>query len=58
LISDYHYRVAWSADDALYVASVIEFPSLATHGDSPEAALQAMYTLLQDVLADLQDTEP
>jgi len=31
----YTYRIEWSAEDQLHIARCLEFPSLATHGNTP-----------------------
>ena len=49
----YLYTVGWSAEDEAYVARVAEFPSLAAHGDSQEAALHSLHKVVRVVLADL-----
>jgi predicted HicB family RNase H-like nuclease len=49
----YLYTVGWSEDDEAYVARVAEFPSLAAHGDSQEAALREIQIVVKAVLKDL-----
>lgn len=49
----YLYTVGWSDDDEAYVARVAEFPSLAAHGDSQEAALRSLQQVIKAVLKDL-----
>ena len=49
----YLYTVGWSEDDEAYVARVAEFPSLAAHGDSQEAALRSLQQLVKAVLRDM-----
>ncbi len=34
----YYYHAEWSQEDKVHVGRVAEFPSLAAHGDSPQAA--------------------
>jgi predicted HicB family RNase H-like nuclease len=53
-IDRYTYREEWSEDDNLYVARCLEFPSLSTHGDSPEKALAEIRKVVAVVLHDLQ----
>jgi len=36
----YTYRIEWSEEDQLHIARCLEFPSLATHGKTPEKALK------------------
>ncbi len=47
------YTVGWSEDDAAYVAQVTEFPSLAAHGDSEEAALRSLQQVVKSVLKEM-----
>jgi len=49
----YLYTVGWSEDDEAYVARVAEFPSLAAHGDSEEAALRLVQQIVRSVLRDM-----
>lgn len=53
-VEKYLYSVGWSADDSAFVARVIEFPSLAAHGDTQEAALTEIKAVVRFVLADLK----
>jgi len=52
-VSHYTYRVSWSADDAEYVATCAEFPSLSWLAGSQIEALQGLEQLLGDVVADM-----
>jgi predicted RNase H-like HicB family nuclease len=49
----YLYTVGWSQDDETYVARVAEFPSLAAHGDTQEAALRSAQQVVRAVLKDM-----
>jgi predicted RNase H-like HicB family nuclease len=49
----YLYRVGWSMDDEAYVARVAEFPSLAAHGNSQDAALRSLQQVVKTVLKDM-----
>lgn len=49
----YLYTVGWSEDDEAYVARVAEFPSLAAHGDSQEAALRSAQQVVKAVLKNM-----
>ena len=49
----YTYRMLWSEDDQEFVALCAEFPSLSWLGESQEAALQGIVTLVRDTLADM-----
>ena len=50
---EYSYSVAWSEDDGVFVARVIEFPSLAAHGGTQEKALREIRDVVGYVLEDL-----
>ncbi|HKQ03542.1 MAG TPA: type II toxin-antitoxin system HicB family antitoxin [Blastocatellia bacterium] len=52
----YLYSVGWSEPDRAFVARVAEFPSLAAHGDSPEAALQEIRFVVEAVIEDLDQS--
>ena len=49
----YLYTVGWSEDGEAYVAQVAEFPSLAAHGDSEEAALRSLQQVVKSVLKEM-----
>ncbi len=50
---EYSYTVAWSDDDAAFVARVTEFPSLAAHGRTQEKAFREIREVVGKVLKDL-----
>lgn len=52
----YLYSVSWSEEDEAFIGRVAEFPSLATHGDTLEAALQEIKKVVQIVLDDLTES--
>lgn len=53
-VADYYlYSVGWSEEDEAYIARVAEFPSLAAHGDTQEAALREIKKVVSAVLKDL-----
>lgn len=52
-VSHYTYRVAWSAEDGEFVATVAEFPSLSWLAPSQFGALEGLETLLADVIVDM-----
>lgn len=56
-IEKYSYQVAWSEEDEAYVARVLEFPSLAAHGDSLEAALRELKSVVEVVCEELREEE-
>ena len=47
------YTVGWSEDDEAYVAQVAEFPALAAHGDSEQAALRSLQQVVKSVLKEM-----
>jgi len=49
----YTYRLAWSAKDAEFIATVVEFPSLSWIADSREAALLGLTSVVEEVLQDM-----
>jgi predicted HicB family RNase H-like nuclease len=49
----YLYTVGWSEDDEAYVARVAEFPSLAAHGNTQDAALRSVQQVVTAVLKDM-----
>ncbi|TYL44970.1 type II toxin-antitoxin system HicB family antitoxin [Nocardioides sp. BGMRC 2183] len=54
-VTHYSYRVAWSAEDGDFVATVAEFPSLSWLDSSQVGALRGLEALLADVVVDLQE---
>ncbi|MFO6452442.1 MULTISPECIES: DUF6036 family nucleotidyltransferase [unclassified Aeromicrobium] len=50
----YDYRLEWSADDAAFVATCAEFPSLSWAATSPESALLGLKRLVREVIEDLR----
>jgi predicted HicB family RNase H-like nuclease len=54
-VSHYTYRVTWSADDAEFLATCAEFPSLSWLASSQIEALQGLEDLLREVIADMQE---
>ena len=55
----YTYRVSWTEEDAEFVGTCIEFPSLSHLAPTRAAALTGIEALVRDVLADLrQSGEP
>jgi len=49
----YTYTVRWSEEDSAFVGRVAEFPSLAAHGHTLEAALAEIKFVVSEVLKDL-----
>ncbi|MFT3889433.1 MAG: toxin-antitoxin system HicB family antitoxin [Arachnia sp.] len=52
----YTYRVRWSAEDAAFVGSAAEFPSLSWCAEDPASALTGIRSLIDDVVADMVET--
>ena len=48
-----HYRVSWSLEDAAWVATVDEFPSLSWAAESPLGALNGLVLLIDTDLIEL-----
>ncbi|OQA15797.1 MAG: HicB family protein [bacterium ADurb.Bin363] len=46
----YTYRVEWSEEDKLHIARCLEFPSLAAHGKTTEAALKEIKKVVEEVI--------
>jgi len=53
-MEQYTYRVAWSDIDNAFIARVIEFKSLSTHGDTADKALSALRELVKVIIEDLE----
>ena len=49
----YTYRLAWSAKDEEFIATVVEFPSLSWISDTREGALSGLTALVDEVVQDL-----
>lgn len=55
----YTYRVTWSAEDAEYVASCLELPSLSWLAGTPQEALAGVEQVVAEAVADMQEaSEP
>jgi len=52
----YTYTISYDERDALFVARVAEFRSLAAHGDTAEAALNEICFIVDDVIRDLEQS--
>jgi predicted HicB family RNase H-like nuclease len=55
LINKYYYQVTWDDEDKIFIARVVEFPSLAAHGDSHLRAIEELKLVVQAVIEDLQE---
>ena len=53
-ITWYTYRVTWSAEDAEYVATCLELPSLSWLADTQDEALRGMRDLVTETVDDLR----
>jgi predicted HicB family RNase H-like nuclease len=49
----YTYRVRWSAEDAAYIGTVAEMPSLSWSADTQTDAFVGLRSLVTDVLDDM-----
>ena len=52
---EYTFLVKWSEEDDTYVARCLEFPLLATHGNTKGWALLELETVLSFCLSELKD---
>ncbi len=50
---EYSYTVAWSDEDNAFIGRVVEFQSLAAHGNTQEKALREIRTVVGYILEDL-----
>lgn len=55
LASMYSYNVSWSPEDEVYIGRVLEWPSLAAHGDSPERALAEIRSVVAIAIEDCEE---
>ena len=53
---DYLYIVVWSEEDDAFIGRVLEFPSLAAHGNTQAKALGEIRTVVQHAFEDLRDS--
>lgn len=51
--NDYTYETSYSHEDGAYVARVVDFPYIATHGDSAAEAIANAEEVVAMSLADL-----
>ena len=56
-VTHYAYRVVWSPEDAEYVATCVEFPSLSWLGTSQTEALAGLEELVSGVIDDLASND-
>ena len=50
IIDKYTYRIEWSEEDKVFIARCLEFPGLAAHGKSCEAALSEIKVVIEESL--------
>ena len=53
-ITHYTYRVTWSAEDAEFVGTCLEFPSLSWLATTQDEALHGIVDLVREVVKDLE----
>ncbi|GHS89873.1 antitoxin HicB [Campylobacterota bacterium] len=51
----YTYRVEWSQEDRVHIASCLEFPSLKAHGKSAQSALKEIEIVVGETIRWLQE---
>lgn len=51
---EYNYQISWSTKDQVFVGHVLEFSSLAAHGDTEEEALKEIKSVVEFVISDLE----
>jgi len=57
MIDKYDYRVTWSEEDQVFIATVSEFTFLTAHGDTPEKALKEIRFVVEAVVKDLKENK-
>ena len=50
---EYLYSIVWSEEDEAFIGRVLEFPSLAAHGNTPAKALSEIQSVVQHAAEDL-----
>ena len=53
---DYIYSVVWSEEDEAFIGRVLEFPSLAAHGNTQAKALSEIRSVVQHAFEDLKES--
>jgi len=51
----YTYRLAWSAQDAEFIATVVEFPSLSWIARTRAGALRGLTSMVEGILQDMRE---
>lgn len=55
IVDKYTYRIEWSQEDQVYIARCLEFPGLAAHGDTNEAALREIKIVVNESVKWLEE---
>lgn len=55
-IEHYLFSVGWSSEDEAYISRVAEFPSLTTHGETMEEALNEIKQVVGFVVQEMQES--
>lgn len=50
IIEKYTYRIEWLEEDKVHIARCLEFPSLATHGNTAEEALREIEKVVEETI--------
>ena len=50
----YTYRVTWSEEDQEHIGLCVEFASLSWLAETPEAALQGIRKIIDDIIKDME----
>ena len=50
LVAKYAYKVEWSEEDGVHIASCLEFPSLLAHGSSVQLALREIEKVVAETI--------
>ncbi|MBI4405906.1 MAG: type II toxin-antitoxin system HicB family antitoxin [Deltaproteobacteria bacterium] len=53
MVNKYTYRVEWSEEDKAFIGRCLEFPSLAAHGPTHQAALREITSVVEFTIKDL-----
>lgn len=55
LEKQYQYSVAWSGEDEAFIGRVAEWPGLAAHGDSEDAAIDEIQSVVRFAIEDCKE---
>jgi predicted RNase H-like HicB family nuclease len=53
--SEYIYAVQWSDEDDAFVCRVLDFPLIATHGSTEEAAIHEALMVVAECLSEMKE---